>query len=147
MIVQGLKLVLEEADLSALLSNGLSAVNQVKELSVKFAPGCAKLSGKFQVGFAIPFETQWTAEVLDFGRKLGLRLSDVSVGFFGMNADAVRTQLMDALAKKLEGARGAAVDGDVIVVEPALLLAAKSVRLEAPIKRLTIQQGCVELEI
>jgi len=35
----------------------------------------------------------------------------------------------------------------MILVEPALLLAEKGIRLEAPIKRVAVLQGRVEIEI
>lgn len=147
MIIQGLKVVLEEADVAAWARNGLSAVNQVKDVTLGLAPGLAKLGGKFQVGFSIPFETHWSVEVLESGRKLGVRLAHVSVGFFGMNAETVSAQVMGALAKKCEGVSGVTVKDDVIVVEPAVLFAAKGVRLDAPIRRVEVKQGRVELEV
>ena len=147
MIIQVLKLVLEEADVAAWVQKGLGAVSQVKEVTFGLAPGVVKLGGKFQVGFPIPFETQWAIEVLQSGNKLGLRLSNVSVGFFGMNAATVSTQVMNALAQKFQGVSGVAVENDVIVIEPAVLLAAKGVRLDAPVKRIDVLQGRIEVEV
>lgn len=147
MVIQALKIVLEEAELAAKVQAGLGAVGQLKEVTLGLLPGVVKVGGKFQVGFAIPFETQWTVEVLQSGLKLGVRLAHVSVGFFGMSAATVSQQVMGALAQKLQGVSGIAVENDVIVIEPAVLLAAKGVRLEAPVKRVDVLQGRVEIEV
>lgn len=146
MIIQGLKLVLEETDVSAWMQRGLGAVNQVRDVTFSLVPGAAKLGGKFQVGFSVPFDTRWSVEVLP-GGKLGLKLSDLSVGFFGMSAATVRQQVMGALAQKLQGVAGVAVDDDVIVVDPAVVLLAKGIRLEAPVRRVDVKQGRLELEV
>ena len=147
MIIQALKVVLEEAELAAKVRDGLSAVNQLKDVTFGLAPGVVELAGKFQVGFSIPFATQWSVEVLPSGNKLGVRLAHVSVGFFGMSAETVSAQVMGALAQKLTGVAGVVVESDMILIEPALLLSEKGIRLEAPIKRVAVLQGRVEIEI
>jgi len=147
MIIQGLKIVLEESDVATWVRSGLSAVDQVKELTFGLVPGIAKLGGKFQVGFSVPFETQWSVDVLESGRKLGVRLAHISIGFFGMNAETVSAQVMGALAKKIQNVAGMAVENDVIVIEPAVLLASKNIRLSAPIRRVEVKLGCVEIEV
>lgn len=147
MIIQALKVVLEEAELAAKVRDGLGAVGQLKEVTFGLLPGVVKVGGKFQVGFAIPFETQWTVEVMQSGSKLGVRLAHVSVGFFGMNAATVSQQVMGALAQKLQGVAGVVVADDVIVIEPAVLLAAKGVRLESPITRVDVVLGRIEIEL
>ncbi len=147
MIIQALKVVLEEAELAAKVQDGLSAVKQLKDVTFGLVPGAVKVGGKFQVGFAIPFETQWTVEVLEQGRRLGVRLAHVSVGLIGMSAAMVTSQVMGALAQKLQGVPGVAVENDVILLDPAVLLAAKGVRLDAPVKRIGVLQGRVELEV
>lgn len=147
MIIQSLEIVLEEDDVAAWVRRGLSAVDQVKELTFGLEPGRVRLGGKFQVGFSVPFETQWSVDVLESGRKLGVRLAHVSVGFFGMSAETVSAQVMGALEKKMQGVAGMAVENDVIVIEPAVLLAAKGIRLNASIKRIEVKQGCVKIEV
>jgi len=147
MIIQGLKVVLEEAELAAKVRAGLSTVQQLKDLTFSLAPGVVEVAGKFQVGFSIPFKTQWAVEVLQSGSKLGVRLAHVSVGFFGMNAETVSVQVMGALAQKLQGVAGVVVESDVIMIEPAVLLAKKGVRLAAPLKRVDLLQGRVEIEL
>jgi phosphoserine aminotransferase len=147
MIIQALSVVVEEGEIAAKVKEGLSSVGQLKEVSFALAPGAVKIGGKFQVGFAIPFETQWGVEVRPADGRLAVTLANVSVGFFGLSADAVRSQVMGALAQKLQGADGVCVEGDTIVVDPGLLLAAKGVRLAAPVRRLTVLPGRVELEV
>jgi len=147
MIIQALKVVLEEAELAAKVQEGLGAVKQLKDVAFGLVPGAVKVGGKFQVGFAIPFETRWSVDVLDQGRRLGVRLAQVSVGMIGMSAAMVTSQVMGALAQKLQGVPGVTVENDVIVLEPALLLAAKGIRLEARIKRVDVMQGRVEIEV
>jgi hypothetical protein len=147
MIIQALKVVLEEAEVAARVRDALGGVSQLRDVTFGLAPGTVKIGGTFQVGLAVPFETQWSVEVLEAGRKLGVKLSNVSVGFFGMSAAAVSGQVMGALAQKLQGVPGAAVEGDVIVLEPAVLLAAKGIRLEAPVRRLAVLAGRVEVEL
>jgi hypothetical protein len=147
MIVQALKVVLEEAEIAAKVKEALGGVSQLKEVTFGLAPGVVKIGGQFQVGVPIPFDTQWSVEVLASGRKLGVKLANVSVGFFGMSAAAVSGQVMGALAQKLRGVPGVAVEGEMIVLEPAALLAAKGVRLDAPVRRLTVLAGRVEVEV
>jgi len=146
MIIRAVQVVLEESDVSAWLQRGLGAVNQVKDVTFALVPGAARLGGKFQVGFSIPFETRWTIEVQPEG-KLGLKLSDLSVGFFGVNAATVSQQVMGALAQKLQGVSGVAVAGNAVVIDPAVLLAPKGIRLEAPVRRVEVKQGRLELEV
>lgn len=147
MIIQSLEIVLEEADVATWVRNGLSAVNQVKDLTFGLEPGIVRLGGKFQVGFSVPFETQWSVDVLESGRRLGVRLAHVSVGFLGMSAETVSAQVMGALAKKVQGVAGMAVENDIIMIEPAVLLASKGIRLNASIKRIEVKQGCVKIEV
>lgn len=147
MIIQGLKLVLEESDVASRLRDGLGAVDQLKDMTFGLVPGAVKIGGRFQAGIAIPFETQWSVEVLDAGRKLGVKLAGVSVGFFGMNAAALSAQVMSALGKKLKDTSGVVVAGDTIVLDPGLLLAPRGVRLEAPIRRVEVLLGRVEIEV
>jgi hypothetical protein len=146
MIVQAVKVVLEESELAAQVRKGLGAVSQLKEMTFGLVPGAVIVGGKFQVGFAIPFETRWTVEVLEQGLRLGVRLSHVSVGMIGMSASMVSSQVMAALAQKLQGVPGVAVENDVIMLDPAVVLASKGIRLEAQVKRIDVQQGRVEVE-
>ena len=147
MIIQALSVVLDEAEIAAKLRDGLAAAGQLKEVTFSLVPGTVKVGGKFQVGFAIPFETQWTVGVLEQGRKLSVRLAHVSVGMVGLSAAMVTSQIMSALAAKLQGVAGLAVESDVIALDPAVLLAAKGIRLEAPVRRVDVQQGRVVIEI
>jgi hypothetical protein len=147
MIIQALRVMVDEAEIAAKVKEGLGAVSQLKEVSFGLAKGIVKIGGKFQVGFAIPFETHWAVEVLQPDCRLGVRLANVSVGFFGVSADTVRAQVMGALSQKLQNASGVRVENDVIVVDPALLLAAKGIRLDAPVKRVDVMQGRVEIEV
>ena len=68
MVIQSLKVILEEAELAAKVRDLLGGVSQLKEATLRLVPGAAEVGGKFQVGFAIPFETRWTVEVLQQGR-------------------------------------------------------------------------------
>lgn len=147
MIVQALKVVLEEAEIAAKVKEALGGVSQLKNVTFGLAPGVVKIGGQFQVGVSIPFDTQWSVEVLESGRKLGVKLSNVSVGFFGVGASTVSAQVMGALAQKLRGVPGVLVENDVIALDPAVLLAAKGVRLEAPVRRVAVMQGRVEVEV
>ena len=147
MIIQALRVMVDEAEIAAKIKDGLGAVNQLKDVTFGLAKGVVKIGGKFQVGFAIPFETHWAVEVLQPECHLGVKLSNVSVGFFGVSADTVRAQVMGALSQKLQNAAGVRVENDVIVVDPALLLAAKGIRLEAPVKRVDVLQGRIEIEV
>jgi hypothetical protein len=146
MIVQAVKVVLEESELAAQVRAALGAVSQLKEVTFGLVPGAVIVGGKFQLGFAIPFETQWTVEVLEQGLRLGVRLAHVSVGLIGMSASMVSSQVMAALAQKLQGVPGMAVENDAIMLDPAVVLASKGVRLEAQVKRISVLQGCVEVE-
>ena len=146
MIVQSVKVVLEESELAAQVRTSLGAVSQLKEVTFGLVPGAVIVGGKFQLGFAIPFETQWTVEVLEQGLRLGVRLAHVSVGLIGMSASMVSSQVMAALAQKLQGVPGMAVENDAIMLDPAVVLASKGVRLEAQVKRISVLQGCVEVE-
>ncbi len=147
MIIQALKVVVDEAEIAARVRDGLGGVSQLKDVTFGLADGVVKIGGKFQAGFAIPFETHWAVEVRQPDCRLGVKLSRVSVGFFGVSADTVRAQVISALAQKLQNASGVCVENDVIVVDPALLLAAKGIRLEAPVKRLDVVGGRVEIEV
>lgn len=147
MIIQALRIVLEEAEMAARLRDGLAAVNQLKEVTFSLVPGAVKVGGKFQVGFSIPFETQWTASVLGTGQKLAVRLAQVSVGMIGLSAAMVTSQVMSALSQKLQGVAGLVVENDTIMLDPAVLLAAKGIRLAAPVRRIDVMQGYVEIEI
>ncbi|HNX35417.1 MAG TPA: hypothetical protein PKM57_12360 [Kiritimatiellia bacterium] len=147
MIIQSLRVVLEEAQIAAKLKGGLAAANQLKDVTFSLMPGTVKVGGKFQVGFAIPFETHWTADVLDQGRRLGVRLSHVSVGMIGLSAAMVTSQVMNALSQKLQGVAGLSVENDTILLDPAVLLAAKGIRLDAPVRRIDVKQGSVEIEV
>ena len=147
MIIQALKVVLEEAELAAKVQAGLGAVKQVKDVTFGLVPGAVKVGGKFQVGFSIPFETEWTVEVLEQGRRLAVRLAHVSAGMLGMSAAMVSSQVMGALAQKLTGMSGVAVENDVIMFEPSVLLAERGIRLDAAIKRIDVLQGRIEIEV
>ena len=147
MIIQALKVVLEEAELAAKVQAGLGAVKQVKDVTFGLVPGAVKVGGKFQVGFSIPFETEWTVEVLEQGRRLAVRLAHISAGMLGMSAAMVSSQVMGALAQKLTGMSGVAVENDVIMFEPSVLLAERGVRLDAAIKRIDVLQGRIEIEV
>lgn len=147
MIIQALKVVLEEDELSVRVRNGLGSVQQLKDVTFGLVPGAVKVGGKFHVGFSIPFETQWTADVFDDGRRLGVRLAHVSVGMMGLSPAMVSSQVMQALSQKLEGVAGVAVENDVIVLEPSILLAAKGIAMDVPVKRVGLLQGRVEIEI
>ena len=147
MIIQALKVVLEEAELASKVQEGLGAVKQLKDVTFGLVPGAVNVGGNFQVGFSIPFETRWTVDVLEEGRRLGVRLAHVSVGMIGMSAAMVTSQVMGALAQKLQGVSGVSVENDMILVEPALLLAARGIRLDAPVKRINVVQGRVEIEV
>ena len=147
MIIQALKVMLDEAEIAAKVKDGLGAVSQLRDVTLGLAQGVVKIGGKFQVGFAIPFETHWSVEVLPPASRLGVKLANVTVGFFGVSADTVRTQVMSALAQKFQGASGVCVENDVIVVDPALLLAGKGIRLDAPIKRVDVVPGRIEIEV
>lgn len=147
MIIHALKVLVDEAEIAAKVKEGLGAVNQLKDVTFGLAKGVVKIGGKFQAGFSIPFETHWAVEVLQPDCRLGVKLANVSVGFFGVSADTVRAQVMNALAQKLQNASGICVENDVIVVDPVLLLAAKGVRLGAPVKRVDVMPGRVEIEV
>lgn len=147
MIIQALKVVVDEAEVAAKIRDGLGGVSQLKEITFGLAAGAVKIGGKFQVGFAIPFETQWGVEVLSPEGRLGVKLTNVTVGFFGVSADTVRAQVMAALAQKLQGTPGLSVENDVIVVDPALLLAGRGIRLGAPVRRVDVMPGRIEIEV
>jgi hypothetical protein len=147
MIVQALKVILDEAELTARLKEALGGVSQIKDVTVGLAAGAVKIGGKFQAGLSIPFETRWSVEVLDAGLRLGVRLADVSVGFFGVSAATVSAQVMGALSQRLRGVAGVAVEGELIKLEPGVLLASRGVRLEGAVRRLAISPGGVELEV
>ena len=147
MIIQALKVILDEVELAAKVRDCLGAVSQVKEVTFGLSPGMVNVGGKFQVGFAVPFETRWTIDVSEQGRRLGVRLAHVSVGLIGMSAAAVASQVMGALAQKLQGVSGVTVEDGVLLLEPSVLLAAKGIRLEAPVKRIEVTQGRVEIEV
>jgi len=147
MIIQRLNVVLEEAELAAQVRGVLSAVSQLKDVTFGLAPGAVNVGGKFQVGFAIPFETRWTVEVLEQGRRLGVRLAHVSVGLIGLSASMVTSQVMSALAQKLQGVPGVSVENEAVMLDPAVLLAAKGIRLEAPVNRIGVTPGQVEIDI
>ncbi len=147
MIIQSLKVVLDEAELSAKLKDRLASVNQLRDATLGLAPGVIKIGGKFQVGLSIPFETQWRVDVAEQGSRLAVKLAAVSVGFFGMSAATVSAQVMSALAQKLQGVSGVAVENDTILIDPAVLLAANGIRLEASVRRVEVLQGRVEIDV
>lgn len=147
MTIYALKVVLEADELAAKVQDVLGAVKQLKDVTIGLVPGAVNVGGKFQVGFSIPFETQWTVEVLEQGRRLGVRLAHVSVGMIGMSAAMVTSQIMGALAQKIQGVSGMTVESETIMLEPAVLLAAKGIRLDAPVKRIDVMQGRVEIEV
>jgi hypothetical protein len=147
MIIQALKVVLEETELAVKVKEALSAVSQLKDVTFGLAPGVVKVDGKFQVGLSIPFETQWTVAVLQAENKLGVRLAHMSVSFFGMNAATMSTQVMAALAQKLQGVPGLAVESNTILIDLAVLLATRGIRLEAPVRRVAILQGRAEIDV
>lgn len=147
MVIQALKLVLAEGEIAEKLRLGLSSAQQLKDVTVGLEPGTVKLGGKFQVGFSIPFETQWTASVMHEGRRLGVRLSAVSVGMLGMNKSMATTQIMSALAQKLQGVSGVAVEEDLILLDPSTLLSASGIHLDAVVKRIDVLPGRVEIEV
>jgi len=147
MIIQALRVVLEEAELAAKLKDGLAAASQLKEVTFSLVPGAVKVGGKFQVGFSIPFETEWTVSVLDAGRGLAVRLAQVSVGMIGLSAAMVSSQVMNALSQKLQGVAGLVVENDAVLLDPAVLLASKGVRLAATVRRIDVMRGSVEIEV
>lgn len=147
MIIQALKIVLAESEIAAKLRDGLSAANQLKDVTFGLEPGTVKVGGKFQIGFSIPFETHWTASVLEQGRRLGVRLSHVSVGMLGMSKTMAASQIMGALSQKLQGVDGVAVEQDLIVLDPAVLLSAKGIHLDAPVRRIDVLPGRIEIEV
>ena len=147
MIIQALKVVVDETEIAEKVKAGLGAVSQLKDVTFGLAEGVVMIGGKFQVGFSIPFETQWAVEVRQPDCRLGVRLSNVSVGFFGVSPDTVRAQVMSALAQKFQNSSGVSVENDVIVVDPASLLAAKGIRLDAPVKRVDVMRGRIEIEV
>ncbi len=147
MVVQELKLVVEESDVVSRLRASLGEVNQVRDVNFALTPGLVRIGGKFQAGLTIPFDTQWSVDVLEGGQRLGVKLAGVSVGFFGMSAATVTEQVMGALAQRLKDVAGISVEGDSIMLDPDILLAEKGIRLGAPISRIEIKQGCVELEV
>jgi len=141
------KVVLEEHELAVRVLPGLSAVQQLKDVTFGLAPGAVKIGGKFQVGFSVPFETQWTTDVLEHGRKLGVRLAHVSVGLMGLTPAMVSSQVMNVLSQKLQGIAGVAVENEVIILEPSVLLASKGIGMDVPVKRVDVFQGRVEIEV
>lgn len=147
MVVQKLMLVLEEADVVSRLRKGLDSVGQVRDVSFSLVPGLVRIGGKFQAGIPIPFDTQWSVDLQEGGRRLGVKLAGVSVGFFGLSAETVTSQIMGALAQRLQSVPGLAVEGDTLVLDPAVLLAEKGVRLGAEIRCVEVKQGCVEIEV
>ncbi len=147
MIIRALNMAFAEADVAAKLRDGLGSVSQLRDMTFVLTDGGVKIGGKFHVGFAIPFETHWTLDVIRPDGRLSVKLANISVGFFGMSADTVRAQVMGALAQKLGGATGVSVENDAIMVDPAALLAAKGIRLEAPVRRVVVTAGHIEVEV
>lgn len=141
MVIQSLSVVVEEHELASRVCDRLSAVPQLKDVTVGLVPDAVVIGGKFHVGFAIPFKTQWTVEVLDEGRKLGVRLAQVSVGMLGLGASTVSEQVMNALSSKLQNVAGVTVASDRIVLDPVILLAARGVVLQGPVSRVDLSQG------
>ncbi len=147
MVIQALKIVLTEREIAERLQVGLASAQQLKDVTLGLEPGSVKVGGKFQVGFSIPFETQWTASVMHEGRRLGVRLSAVSVGMLGMNKSMATTQIMGALAQKLQGVNGVAVEEDQILLDPVTLLSARGIHLDATVKRIDVLPGRLEIEV
>jgi len=58
MVVQELKLVVEESDVVSRLRASLGEVNQVRDVNFALTPGLVRIGGKFQAGLTIPFDTQ-----------------------------------------------------------------------------------------
>lgn len=147
MVVHQLRLVMEESDVVLRLRAGLDAVDRVKDVNFSLTPGLVRIGGNYQAGLSIPFDTQWSVKVSDDGWRLEVKLAGVSVGFFGVSAAMVASQVMAALAARLKDVSGVSVEDDVIVLDSAVLLIEKGIRLGAPLARVEIKQGCVEIEV
>jgi len=147
MFVRALHVVIEEAEIAARVRKALDGVGQIMDLTFACDAGVVKIGGKFQMGLSVPFATDWTAEALENGRKLGVRLAKVSVSLFGLSAANVSAQVMNVLAQKLRGVPGVEVRSDVLEIDPAALLADKGVRLEGRVRRIDVLPGRVEVEV
>ncbi len=142
-----MNVVVEEGEVAAYVRQALGGVSQLKEVTVGLGDGTVTIGGAFQAGLAIPFESVWSAECLDSGRRVGVRLVSVSVRFFGLSSANLSAQVMAAVAQKFEGVPGVSLDGERILLDPQVLLASRGVRLEGAVRRIAVRPGRVEVEV
>lgn len=146
MIISALNVVFERVELQSLVDRLAGEVDKLKELTLTLEKERVVLGGKISVGLTIPFSTGWQARVLDQGYAVALTLAGVSVGMVGMGTETISAQLLKLLAAKLQGQDAVRVVGNEIIVDLKPALAARGIKLIAPLKRVEISAAGILLE-
>jgi len=146
MIINSLMLVVEVDDLQRIFSRITGDVDKIRDLRVEFLSDKIVVGGKLSIGLSIPFKTIWQARIMNEGRSAVLTLAGVSVAMVGMGDEMITSQVLSALAGKLNGYEAVRVDGKEIIVDLQPALEAHGITLNAELKRLEITPSGIVLE-
>jgi hypothetical protein len=139
MEIQSLKLMVTENELNRLAAELLPKVERIRDLYVKVVPEGVAISGSYQSFIALRFETLW--EVFVHEGKIGARLTTVKTA--GLPMSLLRGYLTRVIASATTLIE---VEGETLLFDLDLLLAAKGLPLRTNLTALRLSYGSLVIE-
>jgi hypothetical protein len=127
MEIQALKLIITDEDIAPLVPRITAQNPQVKNVQFQLAADGVHVTGSYQVMVPVPFETCWALSARN--GKLAVQLAHFKVVGFG--GGMFKQVIMSALAEAVQKEEGVEVDGDMILINPDVVLAKNGVALQS----------------
>lgn len=125
MEIQALRLVIEDADLTALAA--AAGDDDVRDLRAAFTTGGLEVTGRYRtLLMSVPFTTVWALSAS--GTILSAKLTAVKVA--GLPAGVLKSALLGRIGVALSSVPGALVSGDDLIFDPAVAARAKGIDLK-----------------
>jgi hypothetical protein len=155
MEIHALRLLLTEQDLHRFATQGGDGKLAVRDLRLRIAPEGLHVAGTYPTSFLdVPFSTLWHLSVR--GGKLLARLAQIRTGngdadfaleaFNLISPGVVRTTLMNAVGRALQGEDGLWVEGETVLVDPDRLAARRGWAVRTNLTRVQCGEGRLVLE-
>lgn len=120
------------------------ARGKVKNLTIDFAPGRARVKGSLMMGFVpMPFEAHIEPSFCADGLMLALRLAKVKAAFFSGDGSTI----LSALAEQLPASPDVAIEGDTMLLHVTALFAKRGINIDGRLTALNVGEGVINLVI
>jgi hypothetical protein len=144
MEIHSLRVLVTDADLSALATRLAPDVEKIEGLQARLTPAGVELRGEYPTGFGfkVPFETLW--QVAGAGPELRVGLAEIKVA--GLPAGILRGALLRMLRDAAEGRPGVRMEGESLRIDLAEAAGAQGIIFRVNLTGVTFDSGTMVVE-